>query len=426
MKLRYKILIALVTTPLLSWSYFQGSEYLKGNDYIPYLKKNMQTIEVGNNPEFSILTEDLDEHMLFLVGEIHGFKVPQQLDPELFSYLNSNHDFNTYLLEMDVSQAFFMNRFNESGSDSLLKRVLNTWVVRPGRNNIDYIKRFKKLREVYQNGNGFTYLGTNGISDLELVSQHLSELLPSYSWVLDPTQEENVNLQTLQKQLTSILFSSEVSAISESILIDLKMICKNISYSLKNKYREEVLTQNTFDLYSAYNLKEEKVYGFFGLGHTLKAPLEVGYEAMASRLMREDSWFQKNVLTANFIFTDSHMATTSSALPFYLQDEGPQTRMSVSHDNIWISYLYGIEDLKRLTRAGSTIMFKLNGEDSPYKNSRRLFTMMQLLPMGQLMQAGDQHSTADYTDYVILVRDSDWAEPFPSGNNDSSLAALDG
>ncbi|MDX1592460.1 MAG: hypothetical protein R3283_10875, partial [Balneolaceae bacterium] len=113
------------------------------------------------------------------------------------------------------------------------------------------------------------------------------------------------------------------------------------------------------------------------------------------------------------------------ALPSYLRDEGPKTRMSVSHDNIWISYLYGIEDLKRLTRTGSTTIFKLNGEDSPYKNSKRLFTMMQILPMGQLIQAGKKYNTADYTDYLILVRNSDWAEPFATGNSESSLVYLD-
>lgn len=37
------------------------------------------------------------------------------------------------------------------------------------------------------------------------------------------------------------------------------------------------------------------------------------------------------------------------------------------------------------------------------------FTMMQLLIMGQLMQASDSRSSEDYTDYVILGKNSVWS-----------------
>ncbi|MFN1834275.1 hypothetical protein AB2B38_003340 [Balneola sp. MJW-20] len=397
--------------PLVSWSFFQGREYLRGNDFIPYLKKNMQTVGIGKDPDFPILTEDLDDHHLFMVGEIHGFKIPQQLDHELFAFLHQNHDFDTYLLEMDMSQAYFMNRFNETGSDSLLKRILSTWVVRPGQSNLDYIQRFKKLREIYQIGEGFTYIGNNGISDPELLSAHLSELFPNQSWEINPDLEDSTNLLNIKEQLLPIIEGQQALTGTNDAHSELGLILKNINYFIARTNREEVLTQNALDLYELHGLKNKNVYGYFGLGHTLKAPLKGGYEAMASRLIRKDDWFKGHLLAANFIFTDSHMAITSSTLPSFLQDDAPQTRVSVSHDSIWMSYLYGIEDLKRLTAAGTTTIFKLNGENSPYKESKRLLSMMQLLPMGPLMHASDDRNTAEYLDYVILVRDSDWAKP---------------
>ncbi|MDX1586874.1 MAG: hypothetical protein R3222_09020, partial [Balneolaceae bacterium] len=256
--------------PLVIWSIFQGREYLTGNSYIPYLKNNMQTVELGGEADFSILNEDLEEPGLFLVGEIHGFEVPLQLDHELFAYLNYGHDFDTYLLEMDVSQAYFMNRYNETGDDSLLQRILSTWVVRPGRDNIDYMNRYKKLREVYQNGDGFTYLGTNGISDTELLSLHLSELLPDHLWEMDPSLEDSTQLAAFQDQLRPLLEEQQSLSISDRDMMDLHMIQKNIAYALEDRHREEVLTQNTYDLYALMNLKSQNVYGYYGLGHTIK------------------------------------------------------------------------------------------------------------------------------------------------------------
>ena len=132
---------------------------------------------------------------------------------------------------------------------------------------------------------------------------------------------------------------------------------------------------------------------------------------MISRLMRKDHWFENHSLSANFIFTESYMSISSSALPSLLQDEGPITRMSVSYDNMWISYLFGIEDIKRITDKHSTTFFRLNGPQSPYRNSHRLTDMMQLLPMGQIIQPAEEYYTSDYFDYLILVRNSDWAEP---------------
>lgn len=423
MKLRYKIVSGIFIAAVCSWSIFQAREYFTGKKYIAYLKTNMQSVASASNPEFEILDEDLQENHLLLIGEIHGIKAPQQLDPQLFGYLNRTHNFNTYLLEMDVSQAFYMNRYNQTGDDSLLKRVLSNWVVRPGRENQDYFKRFRDLRRIYQEGPGFTYLGNNNLSDPELLSQHLSEVIPEIDWGYDPNRTDSLNLISIGEKLSPVLSDSGQGSVSKKTRVDLRMIQKNIGHALEGTPREEVLTGNLQDLYDYYDLKDHKVYGFYGLGHTLKAPTSAGYEAMASRLKHSDSWFDNHMLSANFIFTDSHMAIASQALPSLLQDDAPQTRLSVSHDNIWLSYLFGVEDLKRITNRHSTTIFKLNGEDSPYRGSKRLFSMMQLIPMGQILEAGTDYSSADYSDYVIFVRDSDWAEPIKARDWSESQAA---
>ena len=81
------------------------------------------------------------------------------------------------------------------------------------------------------------------------------------------------------------------------------------------------------------------------------------------------------------------MVIPSRSLPSILQDEGEYTRIPVSYDNIWLSYMYGIDDLKRITEKNTKTMIKLNSEDSPYLKSNRLFNMFKLLPIGQVINA---------------------------------------
>lgn len=159
-------------------------------------------------------------------------------------------------------------------------------------------------------------------------------------------------------------------------------------------------------------MKTKKVYGFFGIGHSILAPLDVGYKSMAYRIQQTYPPLKDEILAINFLYQDSHTVTRSSGLPSFLQDDGTYTRMSVSYDNILTGYLFGIEDLKRVTRPNTNTIFKLDAEGSPYNESTRLLKMFNILPV-QTMNAHDSIPTAKYGQYVILCRGSDWAEPFP-------------
>lgn len=414
MKLRYKILLGILLTPLLAWSVFQANEYLTGNAYLPYLQENMENIKLDGSTSFELLEDDLKQVRFVMLGENHGFKIPQKVDPLLFGHLNTKHDFNYYLLEMDQSQAYFMNRYNETGNDSLLTEVLSQWVVSGGRENLDYKKRFQALRDHYQTTKKFQYIGNDKIAAVELVAAHLSEILPDVDIPYDPTRSDSLNLVHIGLKLENLLSDTINTELTETIKADLEYLLTNISYSLDKTYREEVLTLNLLDLYKRQMLKNEKIYAFFGLGHAFKAPAERGYSAMANRLIEKDSWFAEHMITMVFLYEDSKQFLRSRALPPILRDEGKYTKFSFSMDDLLLSYLYGIEDLKRVTRSNTTTLFKINGENTPYRNSNRLFQMTQLIPAGGLISAAPNRSTSEYFDYAIMVRDSEWAEPLPS------------
>jgi len=69
----------------------------------------------------------------------------------------------------------------------------------------------------------------------------------------------------------------------------------------------------------------------------------------------------------------------------------------------------GIEDLRSQTKTNTTTLFKINGMNSPYSKTGRLFN--GTAPQGKLI--GD-FKLRDYAyQYVILMRNSDWLNPLP-------------
>ena len=67
--------------------------------------------------------------------------------------------------------------------------------------------------------------------------------------------------------------------------------------------------------------------------------------------------------------------------------------------------------IARVTHANSKTLFKLDGQDSPYWQSQRLFQMVRLLPIGSTMNAAAGAVTTDYGQYLLFIRNSDWATP---------------
>ncbi|WP_445385861.1 hypothetical protein ACT6NV_03375 [Robiginitalea sp. IMCC44478] len=406
----FKWIFILIVLCISAYGIFRGVEYFKGSDYIAYLEANQESVGLDEPFTFEICRKDIEEKSLILVGEIHGFEEPTKFDVDFFQYLRTDFNVETYLMEMDHSQAYFMNKYNQTGDQDLLKRILQNWVVNAGKNNQDYLDRWINLQQVYKD-HPFQYYGINNISDVDLLVDHLNDLTGEELVMPQESKSDSLVLVEVKAVLESLSQSKDSATYSPEVTWDIQYLLKNVNYWLEDTYREEILTDNLQDVYERFQLKEEKVYGSFGLGHTLTGPFESGYQPMAYRVIQADPWFEDKILSMNFVFCDSHTVMPSKSLPGILQDDGKYTRVPVSYDNIWLSYLYGIEDLKRVTDKESKTIFKLNAEDSPYKSSDRLFRMFKILPVGQVINAGKGFNTTDLAQYLIFVRNSDWAEP---------------
>jgi hypothetical protein len=54
-------------------------------------------------------------------------------------------------------------------------------------------------------------------------------------------------------------------------------------------------------------------------------------------------------------------------------------------------------------------LIKMNGKDSPYSNSIRMNKKIQLLPVTDIFELTDKGKPD--VQYIIFMRNSDWAEP---------------
>ncbi len=401
-KILVSTLAIILIVPLLGLMGFKALENLKGSHFKNYLQKHMETFELQQAYDFNILRRDIEKNSLILVGEIHGFHEPIQFDVKFLEYLYDEHGVRDYFVEMDYSQAYFLNKFNRTGNLDLLDSILNNWVVVAGRKNEDYRNKWIAMKDLFQEGKEFKFHGNNNLMDVNLLNRHLHELDSSWNLTLNANSSDSLQLIRIISELENHTRVDE---------FDFQHLLANANYRLEGKYREEILTQNFLELYDENCLKESKVYGYYGLGHTLQAPLKDGYKAMALRLKENDSWFKDKVLSINFVLQESNMVVKSETLPGFMQDEGPYTRLNVEYDDILTSYLFGVNDLIELTSPESKSIVRLDGYRTPYNESTRLSNMTKILPIGAALKAEEGYSTTDYYQYLIFVRNSDWAKP---------------
>lgn len=409
-KVRNIILITLgpLVLGILGYYIFLGIEYVSGKEFVKYLEENSETTSLEESFNFSIGEDDFENSKLILVGEIHGTKIPSQFDVEFFIYLYKNFNVRWYWAELDATQAYYMNIFLENGDEQLLERILKNWVVAQGRNNLDYMHKYKELHRFYKqlpDGDKFRFIGIDKIQDWRLVTKLVNQL----SCVDTSLLELEFNKESILSKLierTSYLDSMEFADTSQLWL--LKQIQDNISFYREKLPREEVMFENFQKNFSYYGLEKERSYGFFGLYHVFQYEVD-GEKPLAALIRSSNLGLADKMISINFIMTDSKMVMKSNALPRFLQDEGPYTKMGLSSDNVLVMYIYGIQDFKRMTPKYHKSLIKMNGKDSPYSNTRRLNKTIQLLPVTDIFKMTEEGK--EYVQYTIFVRNSDWAEP---------------
>lgn len=400
----FKILISLLLLLALLFGGFHLWEYASGGKFVKYLSENSETIPLKDSFSYEIMEHDIEQSQLILVGEIHGFDEPAKFDVDFFKYLHKNHQVNYYLAELDFVQATLLNGFLKTGDQETLSRILKNWFVLQGRNNKDYFNKYLELQKYYTqlpDDNKFEFIGIDKIQDHAILTNFILELFPNKEMVSNDSNKMEINLELIE-QLNQIYSHS-----SDTLFI-LSHLKSNIVGSQTKQNREEVMFQNFSAVYKEYQLKKQRLYGFFGVAHVFQYRIN-GKHPLASLIRESDLGLENKILSINFMMNDSYMVMPSHNLPEFMRSEGPYSKMPISADNMLIIYIVGIKDFKRMTPEHHKSIIKLNDKFSPYANSIRLNKTIQILPLASKMEMTDKGKP--YAQFTVFVRNSDWAEP---------------
>lgn len=403
-KWTFKIVLGIILLIALTYGGFHLVEYTTGGKFVEYLEANSETISIDESFTFDMMNDDIEASKLILVGEIHGFEAPQKFDLDFFKYLHQNHGVRTYVAELDFVQAQLMNDYMQSGDEDALYAILKNWVVVQGRRNIDYYDKYRQLQSFYQElpaDEKFRFIGIDQIQDGKLFVDYVDQLIPDSL----PSEIPLSNDTTTSGKIAWLELAFANSADTLALLAHLET---SRAYTEGGTGREEIMFQNFENLYQLYDLSAERLYGYFGLFHVFQYRVN-GRHPLASKIRESDLGLEGRMLSINFLLNESFMVMPSSGLPEFMQTGPVNSKMPVSADNMLFMYIYGVKDFKRMTPENSQSLIKMNNEDSPYGNSNRMNTTIQILPVTDKMEMTDEGEP--YVQYTVFVRNSDWAEP---------------
>ncbi len=371
-----------------------------------YFKLNSSVIDydVEHIEDLKILESDLDENILFLLGENHGVHANVDLKMKFLEYFKRKTNFKYYLSELPYSMTCFLNEYLQSGDEEILKDIYKALKGTDAWNMDEYDhwrqlykfnNKLSKEDRIYivgidiehQPKNAFKYIGhvTKDKNKLKRVNEYIE-----LSQVDDISDEK---LEEIAKDIKRDLAENE--SLYKDQLGEEYFKIKHISNNLLNRF--EVYSSNNFNgvrdkkmhenfLSISKYLKDDKHFGQIGLSHIFQRgfPYENWFGAFLSE---EGSKFKNKVLSIAYAYTDSR----------YLYPTRRRNYVS-SIDTLDLSVI-GSENFI----GNKYTLLKLNGENSPFDKSL-VWPLAHKFP--------EEGITTDYFQYLLIINGSEEMKGF--------------
>lgn len=389
-----------------------------------YLNQNK---EVLNASEMEIVKSlENDTSQIILLGENHGFKEPQNIDYIFLKYLNKYKGFKYYLAEIDYFQAFYFNQYLENGNDSILMEIFNVWYDNSSQwANKDYFNKIKKIRNLnlsLPSEKKIQFIGADKIQSSHILKKYLLDLMQNSNY----NHGENANLDTLiklceQKKKNLKEFIQFVPQLQNDIIKNPSVyeeVFRNkffgFNYALRQiavfkiPNRDSIIVENLKIIIKENKLEEEKFYGLWGYYHIYQNEINHGY-GLAGLLKKYYS-----VSSIAIQSSKCKMMVPSQYLPKIAREKNSRYSYSKIPNNDGIMFsTKGIKSLKKISEKNTSVIYKLNGEGSPYTKGVSLVNISKLFGQG-LKSTNKNTNTLDYFQYVILIKNSESVTPIIS------------
>jgi hypothetical protein len=377
-----------------------------------YLKNNFTEINLEKENEFqdlAILNEDSKEKEIFFTGENHGIKTNELLDMKFLRYFKEKVDFKYYLCELSYSDAYFLNKYLESGDIKILENIYKplkgtfAW----NKESYDHWKKVYEFNKTLPQDRKIQVVGVDIEHQIENALRYMTTVLPSKEApkeIASKISELNDTWNSIEKINPKKLLNfseglrkdlQEKEGIYKNYLgenyFGFKLVNDNILYTNEaysvndnefNKVRDKRIYENFKKVYD--NLPKGKYYGQWGLNHIFQKD-QAGVKWVATSMNEKGSTLENKVLSIAYIYENCKFMNKTSDRNYSVAD------INTNNSNVF----------NDITTKDCAI-FKLNGKDSPFSKNLIWITSDNIPKSGV---------TTDFYQYIILVKNSQATEP---------------
>ncbi|KAA3440595.1 TraB/GumN family protein [Rufibacter hautae] len=429
----FLLLTPVVLLVLVSIAYGIYALLAVGGESTPhqaYLQQYKQEVDLqATAPAFPIFDSAFYQKQIFFLGEAHGTAAPQALDFALLQHLNQRVGLRHYLAEVDYSQAYFLNQYLRTGEVRHLQTVFQFWAKQNAQwgnqNFYDKIKKIRTLNQTLPEANRIQILGVDKLQDLEATQSFLKETLAQLpqttlqdsafaklQQIISADTLDTDALSSLASQMLPSLAKDSTSSLPAATKFDLQHTLQNIAYLDGKARRDSVMYLNLNIVVKAQHLEQAKLYGMWGLFHTLPVELQRGVP-FAYYLQGKNSPFRGKTVSIGVYTIDSENMMPAASLPAFLSKGQRYVNSTMANNDGPMVFVNGIKDLRAASRENSITLFKTDAPGSPYRTSSRLASIKVLFPNQSIDFAGEHPRITQVFQYVCLVRNSPALTPLP-------------
>lgn len=380
-----------------------------------YLKENYSAINLEDESEFAdlaIMDSDIEGKEIFFTAENHGTKANEQLNMKFLKYFKEKTDFKYYLCETAYSDAYFINKYLDTGDIKILEDIY-----RPLKGtfawNKDGYNHLKKLYEYnntlpkgsriqvvgvdieHQSINAYRFLVDvlpekeapkeikavidkikNTFNDLDKFDETFAQC--SNELQKDIEKNENIYKEYLGENFTGF------NLVNLNVLNQIEAYKHNEDEVDWNNTRDKMIYENFQTLQK--ELPKGKYYGQWGLNHTFQSK-EKDIMWFAASLNSDDSIFKDKILTVIYNYDDCEMM-------------GKTGNRGYTTNELSIIYPQ-VKETNDLLE-GNLNIYKLTSENSPFSETPMYYTFN-----GEEIEA----SMLDFFQYIVCIRNSKATEP---------------
>ena len=397
--------------------------------YASYLANNHEKITLGGPNNFSIFDDAFYANQLFLVTESHGYYKPHQIDAELFKQLNKKNGVRYYLAEVDFSQAFYINKYLNTGNEVFLKPVYEYWFNKQAQWGCK--AGFEKWKDLYNynltlpKGKKIVIIGLDEAQDLNMNKKLLTEIttevkykagnkmmdsLLSYS-AFDLNKDSTKPFMKFAKRMIFDMTTNEAwyKKIFKTKYFDFRFILKNIA---SNKGRETKLFENFNTFYNQYKLENQKMYGFWGRYHGMQDSIN-GSLSFSAMLKKSSLPLANKIVSVPIFCVESASMLPTQFLPEMAREKGTIfSSAAMVNDDSFVYVVDGIKTCRKFVGKNENVIFKLDGTSSPYRKGLNLVESSSKFDKTFNWQGNKNAVTTDYFQYAVVVSNSAWAVPY--------------